>query len=131
VTKSDRRSFPLELQSISLSALAATWYDSVPTAQGAQMATVDKAVNNPLNDSFLAADPDTQTQIVLKDYSAAYKMLESGSLEEHRGKFVAFLNSKLVGAGIDQWELRLRVSAEQKVHPERVAIIHIIDEIVL
>jgi hypothetical protein len=49
------------------------------------MATAGNLKSNPLNDAFLAADPDTQTMMVIKDYVAAHDMLEAGALEEYCG----------------------------------------------
>ena len=83
------------------------------------------------NDDFLKADPDTQTNMVLKEFKAAYQLLETGGLNEHAGQFAAFLNEHLVGIGSDSVELRKRVSEEQHVHPKRLAVIHILSEVAL
>ena len=95
------------------------------------MATVGNLKSNPINDAFLAADPDTQTQMVLKEFGAAYSSLESGALEQYCDNFVAFLDGKLVGSDPNQVILRSRVSAEQNVHPERMAIIHVDGKLII
>jgi hypothetical protein len=80
---------------------------------------------------FLEADPETQTAMVLKDFKAAYRLLESGDLDAYGGLFAAFLHEQLVGTGPDSMDLRLKVSKEQHVHPERIAVIHVWNEAVL
>jgi hypothetical protein len=82
-------------------------------------------------DNFLEADRETQTAMVLEDIKAAYRQLESGALDAYRGQFAAFLDGRLVGTGPDSVDLRMKVSQERQVHPERVAIIHVFDEAVL
>jgi hypothetical protein len=82
------------------------------------------------NDDFLAADADSQVAMVLEDFQDAYKLLESGSFEEHSGKFVACVNRDFFGVGPDSFDLRMKVSHELKVHPERIAVIRVPDETV-
>jgi hypothetical protein len=82
-------------------------------------------------DHFLEADRETQTALVLEDIKAAYRQLESGALDAYPGQFAAFLDGRLVGTGPDSVDLRMKVSHERHVHPERVAIIHVFDEAVL
>jgi hypothetical protein len=67
----------------------------------------------------------------MADVVAAYDQLRTGTLNQYRGKFVAFLNSEVVGAGKDCVDLRSRLSRKLKVEPQRLAIIHVFDAMVL
>ncbi len=82
-------------------------------------------------EAFLRASPNAQLALVLADYQAAYRVLESGGLEPYGGQFVAFLDGQFAGADPNPAELRARVSRERGVHPERLAVIHVLDEIVI
>lgn len=65
---------------------------------------------------------------VLADYAAAYRLLDAGKLEAYAGKYVGFINGAVVGAAADAAALRKQISRERKVHPERIAVIHVFDE---
>ena len=82
-------------------------------------------------DGFLEAAPDLQAALVLDDFPAAYQQLESGAIDQYGGEFVAFLNKQLAGTGPDSVDLRMKISQERHVDPERIAIIHIFNEPVL
>jgi|SRR5438105_6490630 len=82
-------------------------------------------------DGFVQASPDLQATLVLDDFQAAYRQLESGALDQYRGEFAAFLNKQLAGTGPDSVDLRMKISQERDVDPERIAIIHIFNEPVL
>jgi hypothetical protein len=82
-------------------------------------------------DDFLAADSDTQLGMVLEDFQTAYRILETGQLDRYSGQFVAFLDGRFISAGSDSVDLRMKVSQEHGVHPERVAVIHVFDEAVV
>jgi hypothetical protein len=66
--------------------------------------------------------------MVLKDVKAAYRSLDAGGLDQYSGQFAAFLEERLVGTGPDAVDLRIKVSGEQRVHPERVIVIHVMDK---
>jgi hypothetical protein len=69
--------------------------------------------------------------MVLHDFSIAYRLLESGALDQFKGMFAAVLNGQLVGVGPDSVDLRLTVGQEQGIDPERIAVIHVFDATVL
>jgi hypothetical protein len=88
------------------------------------------AVDGP-RDDFLSMSPEKQNSLVLEDYKAAYRLLESGALDQLSGQFVAVLEGRLVGNGRNSMALRTKTSRDYKVDPERVAIIHVFDEVVI
>ncbi len=85
---------------------------------------------DPEKDPFLKEDEETQTQMVLADFKAAYDWLETADVSGYTDKFVAFLNGKLVGTGPEQMELRDKVGREQQVHPFRVAVVSLGNDVV-
>jgi hypothetical protein len=68
---------------------------------------------------------------VLADFAAAYRLLDHGELNEYRGQFVAVLDGRVVGAGPNPGKLRDQVSESHRVDPERLAIIHVLDQAVI
>jgi hypothetical protein len=65
---------------------------------------------------------------VLGDFAAAYHLLGAGQLNKHAGQMVAVLGGKVVGTGPDATFLRMAVSQAHRVHPERIAVIRVVDE---
>ena len=65
---------------------------------------------------------------VLGDFAAAYRLLDCGQLAKHAGQMVAVLRGEVVGAGADATTLRETISRNHRVHPERIAIIRVVDE---
>jgi hypothetical protein len=65
---------------------------------------------------------------VLADFAAAYRLLEARGLDQHAGQYVAVLRGEVAGAGLDAATLRETVSCTHGVHPERVAIIRVVNE---
>ena len=95
------------------------------------MTTPGESTNGSATENFLEFDPTTQAAMVLEDFRAAYHLLESGGLDQYGGQFAAFLRGQLVGTGADSVDLRMKVSQEHHVHPQRVAVIPVFNEIVL
>ena len=83
------------------------------------MSTANERTDTAAKDCFLDADPDAQTAMVLEDFQAAYRLLESGGLDQYGGQFAAFLRGQLVGTGPDSVDLRMKVSQEQHVQATR------------
>ena len=80
---------------------------------------------------YTDAEVEAQIALILEDFKVAYRLLELGQLAQYSGQFVAVLNGQLVGVGPDSVDLRLKVGQEQRAHPNRIAIIHIFDEMVV
>jgi hypothetical protein len=68
---------------------------------------------------------------VLADFATAYRLLDQGELNEYRGQFVAVLSGRVAGAGPNSGKLRDQVSEAHRVDPERIAIIHVLDQTVI
>ena len=79
----------------------------------------------------MQSNPDQQLDVVLRDYDAAYNAVNDGRLSDHAGQYVAFYNGTLVGWGTDPERLRDRIGRQLQVHPERLAVIHVKDQVVL
>src|SRR5262245_40355513 len=65
---------------------------------------------------------------VLEDYAAGYRLLDAGKLAAYAGQYVGIVDGAVVGAGADAASLSEQVARERKLHPERIAVIHIFDE---
>jgi hypothetical protein len=71
---------------------------------------------------------DSALAEVLEDYAAGYRLLDAGKLAAYAGQYVGIVDGAVVGAGEDAASLREQVARDRKLHPERIAVIHIFDE---
>jgi hypothetical protein len=84
-----------------------------------------------IRQNFHAADEEMQFLQVMQDYRAAYRHLQTNESAEYAGQYVAFLDGQLVDADPSSADLRARVSETKNVHPERIAIVRVLDQAVL
>jgi hypothetical protein len=81
------------------------------------------------SDEFLHPEQSGEWDEVLRDLDHALDSLSSGALSEYQGNHVAFLRGAIVGFGPDSELLRRVTSQQQRVHPERLALVYVEPEI--
>ena len=69
--------------------------------------------------------------LVLADYAAAYQLQDAGVLDHLAGLYVAIIKGVVAGSGTDETALRLQVSRTSQLHPERMAVIHVFDQVMI
>ncbi len=71
--------------------------------------------------------PEPTWEEVLPDWQWLYAECNAGNLFDIYGKFVAICEKKVLGTDDDELALRIRMSKEQKRHPERFVITYLGD----
>lgn len=78
-------------------------------------------------DTEFNLDRESDMNAVLGDWRRAYELLEHGTLDLFRGRFVAVLNGELIGNGEDEGQLRSQCAKDKNIDPERVVVMYVDD----